>query len=406
MSPNAKTKGDWQSMQFILYLLLILLFTKVAGHLSVRLGQPAVLGKLIAGIVLGPAVLGWVQNDTLIHDMSEIGVLLLMFIAGLETDLDQLRQNWKPAVAVAVGGIILPLVCGFGVGEAFGFSVYEGWFLGVVLSATSVSITVQVLKDMNKLNTREGSAILGAAVLDDVLVVVLLAVMMSVFGMGGQEISLGLLVGKKLIFFVGAVLGGWLVVPWVMKILAPLNVTEAVITGALIICFGFAYFADMLGMAGIIGAFAAGIAIAQTGYKHVVEEKVEPIAYSIFVPVFFVSIGLNVSFEGVGQQLGFVVALTLIALVTKLIGGGIGARLTGFDNRSSLAIGSGMISRGEVALIIAAKGLQTGLLAQQYFTSVIIAVILTTLAAPPILKLCFSDKKESFRSRTKKEGQY
>lgn len=382
-------------MQFILYLLLILLFTKVAGHLSVRLGQPAVLGKLIAGIVLGPAVLGWVQNDSLIHDMSEIGVLLLMFIAGLETDLDQLRRNWKPAVAVAVGGIILPLVCGFGIGEAFGFSVHEGWFLGVVLSATSVSITVQVLRDMNKLNTREGSTILGAAVLDDVLVVVLLAVMMSVFGMGGQEMSLGLLVGKKLIFFVGAVLGGWLVVPWMMKILAPLKVTEAVITAALIICFGFAYFADMLGMAGIIGAFAAGIAIAQTDYKHDVEEKVEPIAYSIFVPVFFVSIGLNVSFEGVGQQLGFVVALTLIALVTKLIGGGIGARLTGFDNRSSLAIGSGMISRGEVALIIAAAGLQTGLLAQQYFTSVIIAVILTTLAAPPILKLCFSDQKHS-----------
>ncbi|ASR45419.1 sodium:proton antiporter [Paenibacillus kribbensis] len=389
-------------MQFILYLLLILLFTKVAGHLSVRLGQPAVLGKLIAGIVLGPAVLGWVQNDTLIHDMSEIGVLLLMFIAGLETDLDQLRRNWKPAVAVAVGGIILPLVCGFGVGEAFGFSVHEGWFLGVVLSATSVSITVQVLKDMNKLNTREGSTILGAAVLDDVLVVVLLAVMMSVFGMGGQEMSLGLLIGKKLIFFVGAVLGGWLVVPWVMKILAPLKVTESVITTALIICFGFAYFADMLGMAGIIGAFAAGIAIAQTDFKHVVEEKVEPIAYSIFVPVFFVSIGLNVSFEGVGQQLGFVVALTLIALVTKLIGGGIGARLTGFDNRSSLAIGSGMISRGEVALIIAATGLQTGLLVQQYFTSVIIAVILTTLAAPPILKLCFSDKKPSAHEPKKK----
>lgn len=169
--------------------------------------------------------------------------------------------------------------------------------------------------------------------------------------------------------------------------------TEAVITAAMVICFGFAYFADLMGMAGIIGAFAAGIAISQTSFKAVVEEKVEPIAYSIFVPVFFVSIGLNVSFEGVGQQLGFVVVLTLIALVTKLVGGGIGARLTGFNTRSSLAIGSGMISRGEVALIIAATGLQTGLLAQQYFTSVIIAVILTTLAAPPILKLSFSDRK-------------
>ncbi|MGG1616196.1 cation:proton antiporter [Paenibacillus sp. NRS-1782] len=390
-------------MQFILYLLLILLFTKVAGDLSVRLGQPSVLGKLIAGIVLGPAVLGWVQDNTLIHDMSEIGVLLLMFIAGLETDLDQLRRNWKPAVAVAVGGIILPLLCGFAVGEAFGFSVHEGWFLGVILSATSVSITVQVLKDMNKLNTREGSTILGAAVLDDVLVVVLLAVLMSIFGVGGGT-SLGLLVGKKLLFFVVAIFGGWFVVPWIMKILSPLKVTEATITAALIVCFGFAYFADILGMAGIIGAFAAGIAISQTSFKHVVEEKVEPIAYSIFVPVFFVSIGLNVSFEGVGQQIGFVVALTLVAMVTKLIGGGIGARLTGFNNRSSLAIGSGMISRGEVALIIAATGLQTGLLAQQYFTSVIIAVILTTLASPPILKLCFSDKKSPGHEQ-KKEAE-
>lgn len=129
----------------------------------------------------------------------------------------------------------------------------------------------------------------------------------------------------------------------------------------------------------------------------------EPIAYSIFVPVFFVSIGLNVSFEGVGQQLGFVVVLTLIALVTKLIGGGIGARLTGFNNRSALAIGSGMISRGEVALIIAATGLQSGLLAQQYFTSVIIAIILTTLASPPILKLCFSDKRETSTHDTEKK---
>jgi monovalent cation:proton antiporter-2 (CPA2) family protein len=377
-------------MEFVLYLMLIILFTKLAGDLSVRLGQPAVLGKLIVGIILGPAVLGWIQNGEFIHYFSEIGVLLLMFIAGLETDLDQLRKNWKSAFAVAVGGIILPFLGGFAIGEMFGFASHNAMFMGVILSATSVSISVQVLKDMNKLNTREGSTILGAAVVDDILVVILLAVLMSFFGTGA-EVSIGLLIGKKVLFFAVALVVGWFVVPRVMKWMAPLKVTEAVIAAALMICFAFAYFAEIMGMAGIIGAFAAGIAISQTSFKHTVEAKIEPIAYSIFVPVFFVSIGLSVSFEGVGSQIGFVLLLTVIAILTKLIGGGLGARLTGFDNRSSAIIGSGMISRGEVALIIAATGLSSGLLQQQYFTSVIIVVIVTTLVTPPLLKYMFRD---------------
>lgn len=377
-------------MEFVLYLMLIILFTKLAGDLSVRLGQPAVLGKLIVGIILGPAVLGWVQGGEFIHYISEIGVLLLMFIAGLETDLDQLRKNWKSAFAVAVGGIILPFLGGLAVGEMFGFSYHNALFMGVILSATSVSISVQVLKEMNKLNTREGSTILGAAVVDDILVVILLAVLMSFFGTGA-DVSIGLLIGKKLAFFAVAIVVGAFVVPRVMKWMAPLKVTEAVISAALMICFAFAYFAEIMGMAGIIGAFAAGIAISQTSYKHTVESKLEPIAYSIFVPVFFVSIGLSVSFEGVGSQIGFVILLTLVAILTKMFGGGLGARLSGFDYRSSAIIGSGMISRGEVALIIAATGLQSGLLQQQYFTSVIIVVIVTTLVTPPLLKFMFRD---------------
>ncbi|WP_339318621.1 monovalent cation:proton antiporter-2 (CPA2) family protein [Paenibacillus sp. FSL R10-2734] len=377
-------------MEFVLYLMLIILFTKLAGDLSVRLGQPSVLGKLIVGIILGPAVLGWIQNGEFIHYFSEVGVLLLMFIAGLETDLDQLRKNWKSAFAVAVGGIILPFLGGFAIGEMFGFSYANALFMGVILSATSVSISVQVLKDMNKLNTREGSTILGAAVVDDILVVILLAVLMSFFGTG-ESVSIGLLITKKVLFFAVAIVVGWFVVPRVMKWMAPLKVTEAVIAAALMICFAFAYFAEYMGMAGIIGAFAAGIAISQTTFKHTVESKLEPIAYSIFVPVFFVSIGLNVSFEGVGSQIGFVLLLTVVAILTKLLGGGLGARLTGFNNHSAAIIGSGMISRGEVALIIAATGLSSGLLQQQYFTSVIIVVIVTTLVTPPLLKYLFRD---------------
>ncbi|MFC3803550.1 cation:proton antiporter [Cohnella sp. GCM10012308] len=382
-------------MTFIWYLALILISTKVAGHLSTRIGQPPVLGKLIVGLILGPALLGWIDNNDFIHYMAEIGVILLMFIAGLETDLNQLRENWKSAFAVAVAGIILPFVGGLAVGEAFGLAYAYSLFLGVIFSATSVSITVQVLKDLDRLHTKEATIILGAAVVDDVLVVILLAFMMSFLGSGSAQASLGLVIGKKALFFGGVAVAGWLVVPRFMKWLSGIKVTEPVISMALVICFAFAYFADLMGMAAIIGSFAAGLAISRTPFKHTVETKVEPIAYTVFVPVFFVSIGLNISFDGVGSQLGFAVVLTVAAIVTKLIGGALGARVTGMSMRSSIAIGSGMISRGEVALIIAATGLQAQLLPAEYFTPVILAIILTTLVAPPLLKVCFGNNQKT-----------
>jgi len=380
-------------MELVLQLVIILVCTKLAGDLTVKLGQPAVLGKLIIGIIIGPAMLGWVQNGDLLKELSQIGVLLLMFIAGLETDLEQLRKNWKSAFAVAIGGIILPFVGGYGASLFFGLSNNYALFMGLLLCATSVSISVQTLKDMNQLSTREGTTILGAAVVDDVLVVILLAFMMSLLG-GGADVSLGLVIGKKVLFFAGAAVLGIFAVPWIMKLFAPLRVTEALISGALIICFGFSYLAEWLGVAGIIGAFAAGIAISQTPYKHDVEHRLEPIAYAIFVPIFFVSVGLDVTFNGVGSQIWFIVVFTIVAIITKLIGSGVGARLTGFDLRSSIGIGSGMVSRGEVALIIATTGLSSGLLAQEYFTPLVIVVILTTLVTPPMLKMSFQSKPQ------------
>ncbi|MCG7410356.1 cation:proton antiporter [Paenibacillus sp. ACRRX] len=375
-------------MELMLMLLIILVATKLAGDLSVRLGQPSVLGKLVVGILIGPAVLGWVNEGHLISEMAEVGVILLMFIAGLETDMEQLKKNWKSAFAVAIGGIILPFIGGYAGGAAFGLDSTQAMFVGLLLCATSVSISVQTLKDMNQLSSREGTTILGAAVVDDVLVVILLAFMLSFLG-GSADVSIGLVIGKKVLFFAGAIVLGWFVVPRVMKWLAPLQVSEAVISAALIICFFFSYSAEWLGVAGIIGAFAAGIAISQTKFKHEVEHKIEPIAYAIFVPIFFVSVGLKVSFEGLGEHIWFVVVFTLIAIVTKLIGCGFGARLTGFNRKSAIGIGAGMVSRGEVALIIATTGLAGNLFDVQYFTPIVIVVILTTLVTPPMLKVAF-----------------
>lgn len=383
-------------IQFFFQIALILLSTKLAGDLSVRLGQPSVLGKLIVGIVIGPAVLGWIENSELLTQLSNVGVILLMFMAGLETDLEELNANRNSSLAVALGGIILPFVGGYVSGLIMGMEQGNAVFLGLLLCATSVSISVQTLRDLGKMKTRESTTMLGAAVFDDILVVILLAFAMSF--LGTDDVNLTMIILKKVVFFASIILIGWKGVPAIMRWLSPLRVSESIVSAALIICFSFAYFGELLGIAGIIGAFAAGIAISQTNYKHEVEKKVEPIAYAMFVPVFFVSIGMNITFDGIGDQIWFILALTVIAVLTKLIGCGLGARMTGFDAKSSAIIGSGMVSRGEVALIIAGTGLSSGLLAQDYFTAIVIVVILTTMITPPMLKYTFGAKDKAMKA--------
>ncbi|MED4447133.1 cation:proton antiporter [Bacillus thuringiensis] len=382
--------------EFFFQIALILLSTKLAGDLSVRLGQPSVLGKLIVGIVIGPAVLGWIENSELLTQLSNVGVILLMFMAGLETDLEELNANRNSSLAVALGGIILPFVGGYVSGLVMGMEQGNAVFLGLLLCATSVSISVQTLRDLGKMKTRESTTMLGAAVFDDILVVILLAFAMSF--LGTDDVNLTMVILKKVVFFASIILIGWKGVPAIMRWLSPLRVSESIVSAALIICFSFAYFGELLGIAGIIGAFAAGIAISQTNYKHEVEKKVEPIAYAMFVPVFFVSIGMNITFDGIGNQIWFILALTVIAVLTKLIGCGFGARITGFDAKSSAIIGAGMVSRGEVALIIAGTGLSSGLLAQDYFTAIVIVVILTTMITPPMLKYTFGAKDKAMKA--------
>ncbi|MBS4178837.1 cation:proton antiporter [Lederbergia citrea] len=373
----------------ILQLAIILIASKVAGSLSVRLGQPAVLGKLLVGIVLGPSVLGLVTETETLSALSQIGVILLMFIAGLETDIDEFKRTGKAATYVGFGGIIAPLALGYLAGIILNLSVFESLFLGLLLSATSVSISVQALKEMNQLKTREGTTILGAAVIDDVVVIIALAFLMS---FSGGDVNLTMVIFKKVLFFAGAILIGWKVVPWFLERFAKLKVTETVISSALIICFVFAYFAEYTGVAAIIGAYIAGVAISVTGFKHEIFKKVETISYSIFVPVFFTSIGIMAQFNGIAQNLGLIVALSILAILTKLVGAGIGAKLAGFSWRSSAGIGSAMVSRGEVALIIAAIGLESMLLSQDMFAVLIVVILVTTIVTPPMMKLVFKAK--------------
>lgn len=376
---------------FILQIALILLLTKLAGQLSIRLNQPSVLGKILIGIIVGPAVFGWIEDTELLKTFSEIGVLLLMFLAGLETNIKDLMSNLKASTSVAIGGIIFPILGSMLCAIFFDFTLAESIFLGLALAATSVSISVQTLRELGKLNSKEGATLLGAAVLDDILVVVLLAFTISFFTATGASISAVVL--KKILFFVVIFLVSKWVLPTFLKFFSKLQVTYATLSGSLIVCFLYAYFAEILGIAGIIGTFAAGLAISLTEYKHETEKNVEPIAYGIFVPFFFVSIGLSVSFESFMDFLPFTIVFSVMAILSKLLGGGLGAKITGFNWRSSLGIGAGMISRGEVALIIAAIGLDSGLFPKSYYTPLILVIIVTTLVTPPMLKAVFSEKE-------------
>jgi monovalent cation:proton antiporter-2 (CPA2) family protein len=375
----------------ILQLAIILIAAKIAGSLSVRLGQPSVLGKLLIGIVLGPSVLGLVNETETLVELSQIGVILLMFIAGLETDIDQFKQAGKSSTFVGFGGIIVPIVFGYFIGIMLNFTTIQSWFLGLLLSATSVSISVQALKEMDQLNSREGTTILGAAVIDDVVVIVALAFLMS---FAGEDVILTTVILKKILFFAGAILVGWKVVPLFLIKFSSLKVTETVISSALIICFVYAYLAEYTGVAAIIGAYIAGVAISVTNFKNEVFEKVETISYSIFVPVFFTSIGVTAQFSGITQNLGLIVLLSIIAILTKLIGATVGAKLAGFNLNSSLGIGSAMVSRGEVALIIASIGIESKLLSQEMYAVIVVVILITTIVTPPMMKWFFKSNRK------------
>lgn len=375
----------------ILQLAIILVFSKIAGDISVKLGQPSVLGKLLVGILIGPSLLGLVTETETLKEFSQLGVILLMFIAGLETEVDEFKRTGKASTFVGVGGIVFPLLVGYLAGILLGLSTMQSWFLGLLLSATSVSISVQALKEMNQLKSREGTTILGAAVIDDVVVIIALAFLMS---FAGGDINLSVVILKKVFFFAGAIFVGWKVVPWFLNRFSSLKVTEAVTSSALIICFVYAYLAEYTGVAAIIGAYIAGVSISVTKFKHEVFEKVETISYSIFVPVFFTSIGVTAQFSGIMDNIGLIVLLSIVAILTKLIGASVGAKLAGFNWNSSLGIGSAMISRGEVALIIAAIGLESKLLTQDMFAIIVVVVLVTTIVTPPLMKWFFKSDSE------------
>ncbi len=395
-------------LELLVVIAIILVAAKGSGIIAVRLGQPAVLGELSAGVILGPSVLnmfGWdylsapaLEDTTL--TLAGLGVVFLMFLAGLETDLDEVSKVRKVAFLAGAMGVVFPLALGTAVTLPFDFTMKEAIFAGIILSATSVSISARTLMELGVLQGRQGISILAAAVIDDVIVILILSFFVAFAvesgGGGGGTSEVLLIIGRVFLFFIVALVVGLFVLPPLARWSANASMSEGVIATALVVILLSAWFAEYVGeVAMITGAFLAGIFLRRTDVHSIINDKMHTIAYGFFVPIFFVGVGLSAdasSFEG--SDVLLLISITAIAVASKIVGSGLGARLAGEGTRSSIQIGVGMVSRGEVGLIVATVGLNQGLVDTNLFSVMVLMVLATTLITPILLKIVFSGDQE------------
>lgn len=384
----------------LIQLAVIILSVKLAGTLSERIGQPTVFGKLLIGILIGPSFLGLVEETETLKILGELGVIMLMFLAGLETDLEEFKKAGVASSLTAVGGVALPMIAGAVYSSMAGYQGFIPLFIGTVLTATSVSISAQTLKELGQLSSREGMTILGAAVIDDVLGIVVLTVVLGLAGAGGGFGAVAWVILKMVVFFVASIFLGRILIPPVLAKMEKAPVSHGLTAAALIFVFLFSFAAEKSGVANITGAYIAGILMGTTVFKDEIIEKSEALGYSFLIPVFFVGIGLSAKVNAITGGIAFVVILSLIAVLTKIIGCGLGAKIAGFGWARSLMVGTGMISRGEIALIIASIGLSRKIIDASLYTAIVIMVLVTTLVTPPLLKIvsqraCGTDTENS-----------
>lgn len=391
-------------LEFILAIVIIIVAAKLGGYISNRFNQPSVLGELLAGLLLGPTVLDMLHSWTfvfhhgetlaeLIAIMAELGVILLMLLAGLELHLPDLIHAGKVSAFAGVLGVLLPLGLGYGAALLFGTGSDEALFLGLTLAATSVSISAQTLMELDVLRSRVGLALLGAAVFDDILVILILSIAFVLVGDSAGGVGGILLTVVQMIAFLGiaSALGLWLL-PWLANRINRLPISKGMLAFVLVICLLFSYAAEVLGgVAAITGAFLAGLFLGRTPYREEIEEGISALAYAFFVPIFFVNIGLEVDLGAVsGNAWWFAAVFTIIAVISKISGSGSGAKLAGFTNREAFQVGIGMVSRGEVGLIVASFALAQQLISGENFAIAVFMVIIATLVTPPMLRAAFA----------------
>lgn len=392
------------SYVFLLSIAIILLAVKILGDATNRVNLTQVVGALLAGIILGPSCLGLVEETDFIDKTAEIGVILLMFTAGLDTDINEMKKNSSACMVIALAGVLIPLLAGaacyyrfFADKGADSDEILKALFMGVILTATSVSITVEALREMGKLDGKVGSAILGAAVIDDIMGIIVLTVVIS---LRNTEVSVITLIIKILIYGIIMAAAGYLMNRFKEQI-DQNSGKRRITTYAVAACFTVAFVSEtFFGIADITGAYLLGLFLSQHKVKGEIARKIAVPSYLFFSPVFFAGVGIKVHLGGLDRETAvFSLILLAAAILSKVIGCGLGARLCGFSSAESLQIGVGMICRGEVALIVAQKGYAAGLVDAGMFPPVVAVVIATTVIAPIVLKRIMCDNIEKRRPR-------
>ena len=387
-----------ESYEFLLVIAIILLSTKLLGLLSERVHMPQVVGALVAGILLGPSVLNFVGETDFLLKTSEIGVIMLMFLAGLDTDLGELKKTGVASFIIALIGVIVPLIGGTACYELFfrdaadSLDFLKAVFIGVVLTATSVSITVETLREMGKLKGKVGTAILGAAVIDDILGIIILTV---ISGFADSSVNPVMVFVRIGLFFVFIAVVGFICYRMFQKMDVIWAHHRRLAIVSIAFCFILSYVAEaFFGIADITGAYFAGLILCNImELREYVAKKINIMNYMFFSPVFFASIGIKTVLNGMNAEIAlFSLVLLAIAVLSKVVGCGVGAKVCGFNGHDSLSIGVGMISRGEVALIVAQKGAAVGLINTNMFPAIVLVVIVTTLVTPILLKVVMSDQ--------------
>ena len=384
------------SYRIFLDLAIIMVFSKFFALVARRLKAPQVVGEIVAGLLIGPSVFGLVNLSDFLSQMAEIGVILLMFSAGLETNLKDLMKTGFKALLIACAGVFVPLLggtllyMGFYGSAPFGSDkFYSALVIGVIMTATSVSITVQSLREMGKLKVEVGTTIMSAAIIDDVIGIIVLT---FVIGFKNPDSNPGKVVINTILFFVLAIVVGFVLYKLFKMVDFRYPHTRRIPILGLAICFIFAYVAEVyFGIADITGAYVAGIVLCSLKDSEYIDEKIDTNSYMLFGPVFFASIGLKTNIDKIsGEIILFSIGFVIVALITKIIGCGLMSRALGFKGRDSLKIGVGMMTRGEVALIVSQKGLSVGMVSSVYFTAVILLIIVSSISTPLILKLLYS----------------
>lgn len=375
---------------------IILVAAKLCGIFARKVKAPQVVGEIVAGLLIGPCVLGWVAQSDFISQMAEIGVIILMFSAGLETNIKDLLKTGPVAFAIACAGVFVPLVGGtllymafYGVSPLGSDEFYKAVFTGTILTATSVSITVQALREMGHLKGKIGTTIVSAAVIDDVIGIIVLT---FVIGLKTPDANLGQVVVNTVLFFAVSGAGGFIAYKLFKLFDTKYPHTRRIPILGLALCLFMAYAAEtFFGIADITGAYVAGIILCSIRDSEYIAEKMDINSYMIFGPLFFASIGLKTNIDSFDMSiLAFSLAFVAVGLAAKIIGCGLAAKLCRNNWIDSAKIGVGMMARGEVALIVSQKGLAVGMLTPVYFTSVILLIIVSSILSPIILKLLYS----------------